>query len=308
MSNGNNENKITQSKILKIEDNVLSYDYSFIQINHITQVQIGRPAKAPFPVLSIFMIIFGIILFSVAMSFANVGRYFRSTSNVIAGFVLVGVLLIIGAIAWIVVWASKKQPLCLMIYLSSGGYIAFLSYDEPFLSYAVEQLKVILNNNGARKNVIIDLSSSNIINGDVMKSNIASGQITDSNFVSGGTNVTGNTGFTTASGNIDVGNNPIVATGSANVNVGSGILDNSEKITIDWQKINDGLIDVIGKLNSDTKEHEIAIQLLDLVKKEDRHGFLSYLKAHSYEILTNVFSAVASTGLIQILTSILQQL
>ncbi len=251
-----------------VRDNVLSYGNSFITISNITKVSVDTPRRSK-------------TLLKWSISLLSIGLFILITSKSIFSdnIKAFGTTILILGVVLLLAWLYNAPSPCLMISLSSGEYVGFSSSNLAFLRQTVIQLKECINNN---KNMTVDLSSSNIISGDVNIENK----------------------------NIGTGNSIIVPTMTtakkgSNIIIGDNNYANSTYISdVEWGILKDELLSMKGNLSINSAERRLVDDSLSFINRNDKNGFLNYFKEHKNEFYSDVFSSMASTALMGVLTQI----
>lgn len=250
-----------------VRDNVLSYGKSFITISNITKVTVDTPSRSkPLLKWSISLLLSGFFLSLIS-----------SKSMLLGNMMGIGVIMLILGGVLLFFWGYKAPSPCLMIYLSSGEYVGFSSSNITFLHQTVINLKECIN---SKKSMTVDLSSSNIIGGDVKIQNATVG-----------------TGHATV-------NSPIVDRGSNLVNGNKNTATSSYIENIDWETLRNELISMKKQIAINSNERKLVDDSLSYLYKNDKKGFLNYFKEHKNEFLSDVFSNAAGATLVAILSQI----
>ena len=95
--------------------------------------------------------------------------------------------------------------------------------------------------------------------------------------------------------NSKITNSPIIVGNNNLVNINSSVGN------IDWGKLQDEFIEVLGKLPKSSKEYADSKSALNYAMKEDKSGFINVLKRNSTSFLSDIFTGVASGVLVEII-------
>lgn len=141
-----NNADVYTNEVLNIENNVLSYGDSFVEISNISRVAIYPIPRSPFPFASAVICLIGLAAFQFNL-------------------VPIGVIALIIGGAWIVKYFKDNQDLgsTLNILMNSGHVVAFQAKDKGFLQSALKTLMDCANDLNGDK-VTIDFSNSTISN------------------------------------------------------------------------------------------------------------------------------------------------
>lgn len=90
-------------------------------------------------------------------------------------------------------------------------------------------------------------------------------------------------------------NSPIIVGNKNSINIDSSVG------YIDWEKLQDEFIEVLGKLPKTSKEYVASKNALNCAMKEDKFGFIDVLKKNSTSFLSDIFTGVASGVLVEII-------
>lgn len=123
----------------RIENNIISFNSTLLQISNISQVSVEQtPKKKP----SIWSIVFVVIGIFMAL---------KRHDDFISGL---GIVIILGVVAYIiaiVIFNYGYDEIYLHIYLSSGNIYSICCYDTDFLEYVMEVIEYCINNHYAQE-------------------------------------------------------------------------------------------------------------------------------------------------------------
>ena len=129
---------------LYIQDNIMRWSDTIIQISNIAMVSIANIGTKPFPLLSVLLIMLGLGAFNLS--------------------VLLGLLLTGGGVAWIVIWnqqtEKEKQMQLLRISLNSGVYYTILFHNKKFLADVFNRIGEIIGRPIGQRNLTINVKDS----------------------------------------------------------------------------------------------------------------------------------------------------
>lgn len=133
-----------ETDYLYIEDNIMRWSDTIIQISNIAMVSTANIGTRPFPILSILIMLLGIGAFSFSP--------------------LLGVLLLGGGVAWVIIWnqqhEKEKQMQLLNISLNSGTNYMILFHSRKFLAEVFMTIADLVSKPFSQKNVIINVKDS----------------------------------------------------------------------------------------------------------------------------------------------------
>ncbi len=133
-----------ETDYLYIEDNVMKWSDTIIQISNIAMVSTANVGSRPFPLLSVLIILLGIGAFNLS--------------------VLLGLLLTGGGVAWVVIWnqetEKEKQMQLLRISLNSGVIYTILFHNKKFLAEVFKRISDLISKPSSQKNLTINVKDS----------------------------------------------------------------------------------------------------------------------------------------------------
>lgn len=84
---------------------------------------------------------------------------------------------------------------------------------------------------------------------------------------------------------------------------GNTVIINSHSREIDWEMLQDLLIETSAKLPKSSKEYCASKEALNYAMSKDEKGFVNIVKRNFLSFTTDLFESVASGVLIEIITS-----
>lgn len=150
--------KKVETDVLVIEDNILRWANTIIQISNIAFITSFGEAKKPFPFLSIIPLALGIYILVEGSKF--------------------GLVFLAGVTLWIVFWFIGNQKAdekaILSISLNSGMTYSILFNDKKFLRDVMKQLASLISQPFSHKNFTINIKDSTFKNGSSVIQNLRS--------------------------------------------------------------------------------------------------------------------------------------
>lgn len=129
---------------LYIEDNMMKWSDTIIQISNISMVSTANVGSKPFPILSVLVILLGLGAFNF---------------SAFLGIVLVG-----GGVAWEVIWyqqtEKEKGMQLLKISLNSGVQFTVLFHNKKFLSEVLNRISDLISKPNSQRNLTINVKDS----------------------------------------------------------------------------------------------------------------------------------------------------
>jgi len=144
---------IVQDSCLKIEDNKLSYEKSFIQLSNISQAFVEKEKKKAYSVVASLGIIVGLAL-SMDVDFPWIG----------ISILIVSLLFILPTFI-----INRKKKYILVLVTNASWKVAFRCKDENFL---MEVLELIKNKISNQSNYVINLEECTITNSQIGEKNV----------------------------------------------------------------------------------------------------------------------------------------
>lgn len=149
----NKKNEINAPE-LKIKENVIYYVNRYqvkeklvqretaLQINNISQIDVGPAPKTPYPSWAIWLIVMGLFVFSL-------GKY-------LSGFIVLGLILIMigSSVLYLIYHSNQNAGDNLTIFLNSGSFFIFNFSNAKFLSEVFQTLINCMNGNVSGETVI----------------------------------------------------------------------------------------------------------------------------------------------------------
>ena len=136
--------KQIETDMLIIEDNIMRWTNTIIQISNISLISTAKIRPLPFPFLSILPL--------------GVGIYF------ISDYQMFGWWFVVGAVLWIIYWLGKseseKEKAILSISLNSGVTYNILFNDKKFLREVLKQLATLISKPFSSRNLTINVKDS----------------------------------------------------------------------------------------------------------------------------------------------------
>jgi len=134
-----------EADVLVIEDNIMRWANTMIQISNIALISTVGVHGSPFPLLSLLPL--------------GIGIYMISEES------QPGWIFALVAVAWIVYWAVKKDndsnKAILRISLNSGITYSILFNDKKFLREVMKQLANLISKPFSSRNLTINVKDSN---------------------------------------------------------------------------------------------------------------------------------------------------
>ncbi len=101
--------------------------------------------------------------------------------------------------------------------------------------------------------------------------------------------------------NSDLKNSPVIIGKGNYVSVN----DRSSKKEIDWEKLQDDLIEVIARLPKASKEYNASKEALNKAMIKDEKGLINTIKKNVSSFTSDIFKGVASRMLVEFLMSLI---
>lgn len=143
LDGGSNAQRV-DTDYLYIEDNMMKWSDTIIQISNISMLSIANVSTRPFPILSVLLILLGLG----ALNFS----------------VMLGLLLAGGGAAWVVYWnqqtEKEKQMQLLRISLNSGVYFTILFHNKKFLAEVFKRMIDVIGRPMNQRNLTINVKDS----------------------------------------------------------------------------------------------------------------------------------------------------
>lgn len=137
-------NSKVETDVLIIEDNVMRWANTIIQISNIAFITTVKLKVSPIHFLSLAVLAYGIFLQ------INYDEYALA-------FIIIGVLWII---LWIGLAAGEKQKAILSISLNSGLTYNIMFYEKKFLRDVMKQLAALISKPYAQHSLVINIKDS----------------------------------------------------------------------------------------------------------------------------------------------------
>lgn len=136
--------KSVETDILVVEDNIMRWSNTIIQISNISLISTVKARGMTFPYLSLIPLGLGIYMINDYNQF--------------------GWVLALGAVGWIVYWAIKNDKesskAILSISLNSGVTYNILFNDKKFLREVMKQLAALISKPFSSRNLTINVKDS----------------------------------------------------------------------------------------------------------------------------------------------------
>ncbi|MPM44045.1 hypothetical protein SDC9_90723 [bioreactor metagenome] len=133
-----------ETDFLYIEDNIMRWSDTIIQISNIAKVSTANIGTTPFPLLSVLVILLGMGAFNFSA--------------------LLGIVLVGGGVAWEVIWyqqyEKEKTMQLLKISLNSGIHYTILFHNKKFLSEVFNRISDLISKPSSQKNLTINVKDS----------------------------------------------------------------------------------------------------------------------------------------------------
>lgn len=144
---------IVHDSSLKIKENILSYNKSFIQLSNISEAYVEKEEKSSYSLLGLLGLVVGIV-FSMDVDFPwiGLGILFLSIIRLLPTFI-----------------RNRKKKYILVIATNSSRKIAFRCKQEEFL---LEVLELIKNAVDSKANYEINLEQCTISNSQIGNNNV----------------------------------------------------------------------------------------------------------------------------------------
>lgn len=153
-----NERKKISTNNFRIENNVILFSNTILQISNISQVSVDIP---PYKKINFWSIIISIV----GMLFAQV-KYYEFIQNM-------GIFLTTGGIVYIIsilIYNVTNTEKYLHIYLSSGNVYCILCNNLKFLKEVMEVIEYCINNHYAQE-IRIDFDNCQLYNSPIIVGN-----------------------------------------------------------------------------------------------------------------------------------------
>ncbi len=133
-----------ETDFLYIEDNIMKWSDTIIQISNISLVSTANISSRPFPILSILLLLIGVGVMKLA--------------------ILAGIVILSAGIVWIVIWnqqvEKEKEMQLLRISLNSGITYTIVFNSKKFLSEVFKQMTDLISKPLSSRNLTIDIKDS----------------------------------------------------------------------------------------------------------------------------------------------------
>ncbi len=134
-----------ETDMLVVEDNIIRWSNTIIQISNIALISTVKARSIPFPFLALLPVAYGIYA--------------------ITEYEMYGWWFIIGAALWIIYWfgrnEAEKKKTILRISLNSGVNFNILFYDKKFLREVMRQLANLISKPFSSRSLTINVRDSN---------------------------------------------------------------------------------------------------------------------------------------------------
>jgi len=248
-----------------LNKNILRFSHTTVQISNISKINVGKIESKVKTPLAAIII----ALISIVVIFIKP---------------LIGIigLLLSGAYIYYVYQNKADNKIYLNLNLNSGNIYNIIFDDEEF----AEEVRSSIENafNGVLNTSLnIDMSSRDIyeVKGD------------NNSFHSGNTDNSINHSGNNHSGNSSIGHN--------NQN---SMLKN--EVSLNWELIQKDLSEVVHSLKNDNSEvKNISKKALELANEKNEIKFVEYVRKHKEEFTSQLFIAVSSGALVEILARIM---
>lgn len=141
---GGNSTQRIETDFLYIEDNMMKWSDTIIQVSNISMVSTANVGSKPFPILSVLVILLGIGLFQLSA--------------------LLGFLFIAAGVAWEIYWyqqtEKEKGMQLLKISLNSGVQYTILFHSKKFLTEVLNKIAELISKPSSQKSLIINVKDS----------------------------------------------------------------------------------------------------------------------------------------------------
>ena len=123
---------IVSTPQFEINENVIRYDQTIIQLSNVARCEVGKMPKEPYPIWAIVLGIVGILLLFT--------RPFK--------FIAVCLILVSCAILGFIYWKNQELVRYLILELNSGKMLLFTCYNTSFLEDAQKAVIDCFNDRG----------------------------------------------------------------------------------------------------------------------------------------------------------------
>ncbi len=133
-----------KTDFLYIEDNIMKWSDTIIQISNISMVSTANLGSRPFPILSVLLMLIGLAVFRL---------------SVLAGIVFLG-----AGVVWVIVWyqqvEKEKEMQLLKISLNSGITYTIVFNSKKFLFEVFKRMAELISKPLSQKNLTINVKDS----------------------------------------------------------------------------------------------------------------------------------------------------
>lgn len=275
----NSTNNEIKTEDMTVSQNILKFDHTTIQLSNISQVNVGKP-KIKIPIIP------GIIF---------VISFFLLFSQTLEGFLFFINFIIVASSAvplYLYYVNIKKDTKYLILNLNSGRQYSIVFQNTEF----ADQVRLVIEgafNQTNQKEVKVSIENQTIHSGDqqninygVQKDNTMNSNNTDSSIkISDNHNMS----------NISIGDNT----------KNSQISHISKDTDYNWNELKKELTHIISSIQADNDVKKASEEALVYVEKQDKQGFVEFVKAHKFEMTSDLFIALAGTYLPTLIKTIL---
>lgn len=140
----------------KIENNIISFSNSLIQVSNISQVSIAPIPKKRFNFLSVLALVIGVLL---VQTYSESQQY-------------IGTICISGSIAYMLyyIYINTTEEKYLQIFLNSGNIYYIVCRDTQFLDRVLQVIEYCINNHYSQT-VTIDFNNCRVLNSPITVGN-----------------------------------------------------------------------------------------------------------------------------------------
>lgn len=264
--------KVISTNDFKIENNIISFNNSLVQISNISHINVEPVPKPKFPHWPIIVGIIGVV-----------GIIEASGEIQLLGFLLVGFVAMY--ILYYVMNYNDKEDKYLCIYLNSGHTYFIYCENEKFLKKVMGVMEYCINKNGKQK-IKVDFNQCTL---EGVPINI------------GNEKKVVNT--------VTTGNN---SKASTNINkkkkINSTVTMNDPEVSFfieDWSLVQNELRKACKNLPKSSKEYAASKEALKFAINEDEPGLFEVFNKYSESFLSSLFKGVVSGVLVEIIKSML---
>lgn len=153
------ESKSISTDNFKIENNIISFNITLLQISNISQVSVEPVPKKKFYYWSILLLVMGMLFTGIDIS---------SSLSAFGAIMIVGTIIYI--IVYFILFFVNNDDMCLHIYLNSGNAYCFLSNNIKFLENVMEVIEYCINYHYVNK-IDIDFKHCELVNSPLIIGN-----------------------------------------------------------------------------------------------------------------------------------------